>query len=177
MRQPETLGLRRRGRLVRAAARASWSDRDGFTLVELAVVMVILAILATIAIAVFLGQREKAQRSSAISSLRNTLVLAEAIRMEGGAYTSQPEAYEQESGGAFTFTNGASTGQTVVSIATFDGGSEQGTGRTLVVAALGGADCFWARRSLEDGQDVRGRSAADGDCDASSFAATTGTDW
>lgn len=177
MRQPETPGLRCRGQPVRAVARVSWSDRDGFTLIELAVVMVILSVLATIAIAVFLGQRDKAQRSSAISSVRNTLVLAEAIRMEGGAYTSRPEAYEQESGGAFTFTNGASTGQTVVSIATFDGGSEQDTGRTLVVAVRGGADCFWARRSSVEGQDVRGRSATDGDCDASSFAATSGTGW
>lgn len=51
----------------------------GYTLVELLVVMVILAILAGISIPVFLGQQEKAARAAMVSDL-HTLRLAQESR-------------------------------------------------------------------------------------------------
>lgn len=52
---------------------------DGFTLVELLVVIVVIAVLAGIAVPLFVGQREKAYDAAAKSDLRN---LASAITAE-----------------------------------------------------------------------------------------------
>lgn len=125
------------------------SREDGFTLLELVIVAIIIGILATIAIAVFLGQRDKAERSSAISSARNTMTLAEAIRLDDPTYTEDPSAYEAEGGRGFTFVNGPSTGPTVVSIATFD------SDRIVVIASRGGGRCYWVRREVGENP-VRG---------------------
>ena len=58
-------------------------DDDGFTLVEILVVMLILGVLAAIAIPVFLGQQEKAFRSVLVSDMR-TLQMAQASRAVNG---------------------------------------------------------------------------------------------
>jgi type IV pilus assembly protein PilA len=64
---------------VRAAIYSLKNRRDseeGFTLIELMVVVLIIAILIAIAIPTFLGARERAQNSAAKSDLRNALAAA-----------------------------------------------------------------------------------------------------
>jgi type IV pilus assembly protein PilA len=61
---------------------------EGFTLIELMVVVMIIAILIAIAIPSFLGFRRSAQDRSAQSDLRNVLLAQNAIQLETGAFTT-----------------------------------------------------------------------------------------
>ena len=66
-----------------------WSDEeDGFTLIELMVVVLIIAILIAIAIPTFLGARKRAQDRAAQSSLRNALTAAKTIFTDNESYAS-----------------------------------------------------------------------------------------
>lgn len=59
----------------------------GFTLIELLVVILIIAILAAIAIPVFLRQREKGWRSQMESALKNAATAQESFLTTSTAYT------------------------------------------------------------------------------------------
>jgi type IV pilus assembly protein PilA len=62
---------------------------DGYSLVELLVVVLIIAILAAISIASFITQREKAYISDVQSTLRNAAASAEGIATQnGGSYST-----------------------------------------------------------------------------------------
>jgi type IV pilus assembly protein PilA len=69
-----------------ALKRRKGSD-EGFTLIELMVVVLIIAILIAIAIPTFLGARSRAQDKSAQSSLRNSLTAAKTIYTDNQDYT------------------------------------------------------------------------------------------
>jgi type IV pilus assembly protein PilA len=60
----------------------------GFTLIELLVVILIIAILAAIAIPVFLRQREKGWRSQMESALKNAATAQESFLTTSSAYTT-----------------------------------------------------------------------------------------
>jgi type IV pilus assembly protein PilA len=61
-------------------------DDKGFTLIELMVVVLIIAILIAIAIPTFLGLRERAQDRAAQSDLRNGLTAAKAFYTDDESY-------------------------------------------------------------------------------------------
>ena len=61
-------------------------EDEGFTLIELMVVVLIIAILIAIAIPTFLGARGRAQDRAAQSSLRNALTNAKAIYTDNETY-------------------------------------------------------------------------------------------
>lgn len=76
-------------RPVRAGS-ARWRavGEDGFTLVELLVVVLVLAALIAIAVPTFTGQREGAWDAAVRSELRSASIALESYRAQNGAYSS-----------------------------------------------------------------------------------------
>ena len=97
---------------------AQKDEEQGFTLIELMVVVLIIAILIAIAIPTFLGARTRAQDRAAQSSLRNALTAAKTSFTDTSDYSGATPATLQGIEPSLTFQNGASTGFKVVSAET-----------------------------------------------------------
>ena len=72
--------------------RSRLGNEEGFTLVELMVVVLIIAILVAIAIPTFLGARESAQDRAAQSDLRNALTAEKVFYVDNEVYTGDVAA-------------------------------------------------------------------------------------
>lgn len=73
------------------------SQDEGFTLIELMVVVLIIAVLVAIAIPSFLGFRSRAQDRAAQADLRNALLAEKANWIDNGAFTeTEAELKEYE---------------------------------------------------------------------------------
>ena len=68
--------------------RSRLGNDEGFTLVELMVVVLIIAILVAIAIPTFLGARSSAQDRAAQSNLRNALTAEKVFYVDNEVYTN-----------------------------------------------------------------------------------------
>ena len=153
-----------------ARLRAKKVDEQGFTLIELMVVVLIIAILIAIAIPTFLGARQRAQNRAAQSSIRNALASAKTLYTDSEDYTTATPAAMQAAEPSLTFTAAgvASTSAKTVSIAT------PAANLVVMVTKSSSGDCF----ALRDNTQGPGTqfSTITGTCDATT-ASGTGVTW
>ena len=96
-------------------------DEDGFTLIELMVVVLIIAILIAIAIPTFLGAQDRARDRGAQSDLRNALTAAKTIATDdAGKFTNVDAASLGEAEGSLTFVEAAPADTSEIAV---EGGS------------------------------------------------------
>jgi type IV pilus assembly protein PilA len=89
-------------------------EEDGFTLIELMVVVLIIAILMAIAIPTFLGAQNKAKDRAAQSDLRNAITAVRTIATDdSGLFTNVNAANLLAAEGGLTFVAGAGTSAAV----------------------------------------------------------------
>ena len=134
--------------------KARRDQEDGFTLIELMVVVLIIAILIAIAIPTFLGARARAQDRAAQSSLRNALTAAKTAYTDNSDYSKSTNADLGAIEPSLTYETAATasgaTAGTIgfkdVSVAVSD--SVAGNGDNQVWAAAVSSKsgkCFWIR--------------------------------
>ncbi|MDG2113428.1 MAG: type II secretion system protein [Actinomycetota bacterium] len=162
-------------------------DDQGFTLIELMVVVLIIAILVAIAVPTFLGARTRAQDRSAQSTARNALTTGRILFTDDGDFGDPTRATVvtnmEAVDGAFDFVAGASTASAQISVMAFDGADADALADRVVYAVLSDSgDCFYIQDDSGNGGTgaTSYSSATAASCDANSTAGltwSTGSGW
>ncbi len=132
-------------------------NEDGFTLIELMIVVLIVAILVAIAIPTFLGQRKEAEDSAAKSNLRNALTTEKAFYAGGSdAFTDDLDILSGIEPSLFNVTSASPAVNTFDPVAvTIDG-----TGQTVCIVARTPRGRYLAVWEGSDGGTQFGRHTA-----------------
>ena len=154
-------------------------NEEGFTLIELMVVVLIIAILLAIAIPTFLGARNRANDRAAQSSLRNALTAAKVLFTDSQDYTSATVSALKAEEPSLNIV-GPAVASTSAKMVSVDGA----TSTTFYAAAFSKAGtCFYIKdNSATGGQGTtygKAASTAGAGCtaDAAETANPALTDW
>ena len=111
--------------LTIARKRLQKDDEDGFTLIELMVVVLIIAILLAIAIPTFLGAQDRARDRGAQSELRNALTAAKTIATDdAGLFTNVSTGTLTSAEGSLTYASNVAPVVDIVSVSVQTGSTE-----------------------------------------------------
>jgi len=128
---------------------------EGFTLIELMVVVLIIAILLAIAIPTFLGARKRAQDRAAQSSLRNALTAAKTIYTDSSSYSTAvagaPAAGTTAATGLYAVEPSLTYSADVASTGFKDVSVLPGTDTWSAAAKSDGGTCFWIKDTTAAG--------------------------
>jgi type IV pilus assembly protein PilA len=132
---------------VLATLKARRDREEGFTLIELMVVVLIIAILIAIAIPTFLGARQRAEDRAAQSSARNALTAAKTIFTDSQSYTPATPAalLGVEPSLTFPAVGTGSSGQNDIATAT---PTTNVAGDTFMIAVLSKANTCWYMKDV-----------------------------
>lgn len=124
--------------------RARRDGEEGFTLIELMVVVLIIAILIAIAIPTFLGAKSRAEDKQPQSNLRNGITAAKTVYADHQDYTEATSAALTQVEPSLTFqdANTASTEPKQVSVLTPDAS-------TVVMASLSKSGTCWVAKDVQ----------------------------
>jgi len=159
----------------RLAARQEQENQGGFTLIELMVVVMIIAILVGIAIPAFLGARKRAQDTASKSNLRNALSTAQTIFTDNQAYLATADVAgpplvkgmvstltDEEPSLTFKLNDAASTKAKEISILTQNSGiaGTSGNDEIFMASLSGSGNCFYYRHVATAGNILSGTFTA-----------------
>jgi type IV pilus assembly protein PilA len=126
-------------------------DDEGFTLIELMVVVLIIAILIAIAIPTFLGARQRAQDRAAQSNVRNAFTAEKTFYTDSQQYsgTAASVAAIEPS---LTYTTAAASLASTGNLVYVAASTTTTTNDTVTLGALSGSGkCFWLQDNTATG--------------------------
>ncbi|MFT7646910.1 MAG: type IV pilus assembly protein PilA [Candidatus Poriferisodalaceae bacterium] len=150
-------------------------DEGGFTLIELMVVVLIIAILVAIAVPTFMGARTRAQDRSAQSTARNALTTARVLFTDDGDYGTNIGAGEALAArmasidGGLTFQATASTDASEVSMSGTDSADADTDYDVVFIAVLSDSGTCYM---MQDNNNPLDTTATGGGVSYGSFQST-----
>ena len=144
--------------LTLARKRLQKDEEDGFTLIELMVVVLIIAILLAIAIPTFLGAQDRARDRGAQSDLRNSVTAAKTIATDdAGLFTNVDMAKLATSEPNITFAAGVGSNTTVGFLKTT---GVSPAPDTILFTKLSASGTAFGMGTASDGKNVNCKAAA-----------------
>jgi type IV pilus assembly protein PilA len=149
-------------------------DDEGFTLIELMVVVLIIAILIAIAIPTFLGARQRAQDRAAQSNVRNAFTAEKTFYTDSQAY-SETIADLTAIEPSLTYTQSAASLASSGNIVYVNVSTSTTTNDTVVLGAQSGSGkCFWLKDSSPSGTTYSTSTSCGAEPAAGTFTKTNG---